>query len=1055
MIKNSHKTSLLIPSQLPEFIRDNPDYEKFVAFIQAYYEWLELSNTANAQSTVVSTTAQGATYAAKNILNYADIDRTTDEFLNYYINDFLPNFPSDALVDKRLAVKVAKQLYELKGTPASYQFLFRVLYNSDFDVFYTKDAVLKASDGIWYVAKSLRLATTDTRFLNTNNLRVFGEKSGSIATIENSVAAETKIEVFISNIERTFESGEMVRIVDNANQTLYFDEEGNIVDKETPGATYLRAKLVGQISQIKIDPKNRGLYYRSGDPVIVYGGIDEETENPVEATAIVGQTTKGSIQRISVVDGGFGYRPDPNTRILITNIEGAIAHVGEVDPDEAKDANVTVAIDTITLKRFTQIGNTNYKFANGYIFVVSANNTNPNTFIVGETVYQGSDVTSASFISTVKRFNTASNTLYLNTSSGLPANGSPIKGSSSNANRTINVLYGANSNTTLANAFSYANFLTYPIATVIVDNGGGGATQKPEITADSIYSTDCPVQAGNDEFGIAHLARLGMLGPVLIANGGKGYQVNDKIVFSGGSGYGAFANVTVVNADGSINTVSYVSGTYLSSNNRYPLGGLGYRNDYLPILSVNSANAQASNASLYVPCILGTSAILDPTTDRIGAITTITVTEYGEDYSARPNVSIRVQDILVSNLNISVPPRKNDVAYQGANVNVATFSAYVDSFSLVVPYGNPVDSQYNIRLYNYNGTPNTSQVIKILDKNISLIPANTFIEDTNYNENGIKVYGDGRAKGTATFLNGLTLGEGQYISGRGLVSGYDVLQDENFNNFTYKITVQKEIEKYRETLLNLLHPAGLKVLGRYALKANSDYRFHSLDASFNGYPLNHYTNYLGSTATITTNFNNISNNIVKFNDLAGANIGTFIFSANSNPNPFGGASILKISTTKGVNVWATVINVDYVGNNVTIGDNVVLTFANVAIATANAGSNVINILNLTGAYDLYNNGRYSNTQYPLKDIVYAGDTIKIGGNTGVIGSVNYESGIIILTTAFAANANTYMSVARAFTADAQKDTVIYRTIGTQYYPELVTEDLRNIVTEDELIILLG
>lgn len=817
MIKNGHKTSLLIPSQLPEFIRDNPDYEKFIAFIQAYYEWMEQTGNPTDRS--------------KNILNYADIDRTTDEFLNYYINDFLPNFPSDALIDKKLAVKVAKQLYETKGTPASYQFLFRVLYDSDFDVFYTKDAVLRASDGDWFVPKSVRLATTDKRFLNIKNLRLFGEKSGTIATIENSFVSGNKIEVFLSDIRRSFESGETVRVVDSSNQALFFDKKGNLVPREiainsikvsmdkTTGvrfdetsvtfdnnnesvATVLRAKIVGQISQIKIDPKFRGLFYSTGDPVIVYKGVSDEITSPVEAKAEVGETTKGAIQRIEVISGGFGYRENPNTRIVIRNIQGAIARVGSINPDAKKTSNVIVALDSIDNKKNLTIGNTRYNFANGYIFVLSANNINPSTFTVGETVYQGTSVSSFSFKSTVKSFDSSSNTIYLNTSTGSPTNGQPIIGVSSGAYRTIDVLYSANSNTTLANAFSYINFLTYPLSTIVVDNGGGGATAKPEIVADSIYSTDAPV-IGDGEYGIAHLDKLGILGPIQIANTGKGYLVNDTIVFSGGSGYGAFANVTEVSVDGSINAISYVSGTYLSSDNNYPLGGLGYRNDSLPTLTVNSANAQASGATLAVPCILGTSSVLDPTTDRIGSITTINVTDFGEDYSSKPSVSIRVEDVLVSNLTISTPPVKNDVAYQGSNVNAATFIASVDSYKLLVPYDNPTQTQYNLRLFNYNGIIDTNQVIKIENKNIALIPANTSLTGTNYNQNGIKIYGDGTARGTASFLNGLTLGEGQYISTRSLLSSYDILQDETYNNFTYINSTKRNCEIQRDSIKSI------------------------------------------------------------------------------------------------------------------------------------------------------------------------------------------------------------------------------------------------------------
>lgn len=141
MIPDFQKTSLLIPSQLPSFVRENPDYDKFVTFLQAYYEWMEVNGNVTERS--------------KNILNYKDIDRTTEEFLQYFTDEFLQYFPQEVLIDKRTAVKYARQLYYTKGTPASYQFLFRVLYDSDFDIFYTKDAVLKASDGSWYVARSL------------------------------------------------------------------------------------------------------------------------------------------------------------------------------------------------------------------------------------------------------------------------------------------------------------------------------------------------------------------------------------------------------------------------------------------------------------------------------------------------------------------------------------------------------------------------------------------------------------------------------------------------------------------------------------------------------------------------------------------------------------------------------------------------------------------------------------------------------------------------------------------------------------------------------------
>lgn len=205
MISNNQKTSLLIPSQLPEFVRDMPDYQNFVAFLQAYYEWLESPDAANSINTIANTNNQGVTYASKNLLDYNDVDKTTNDFLKYFVDDFIPYFPEGSLLDKKTAIKVAKQFYGAKGTPATYQLMFRLLYNSDFDIFYTKDVVLRASDGQWYVAKSLKLATSDVNFLNINNYRLLGETTKSVATIETSVKAGEKTEVFISNIQTVFE----------------------------------------------------------------------------------------------------------------------------------------------------------------------------------------------------------------------------------------------------------------------------------------------------------------------------------------------------------------------------------------------------------------------------------------------------------------------------------------------------------------------------------------------------------------------------------------------------------------------------------------------------------------------------------------------------------------------------------------------------------------------------------------------------------------------------------------------------------------------------------
>ena len=114
------------------------------------------------------------------------------------------------------------------------------------------------------------------------------------------------------------------------------------------------------ISQLKISPTLRGLLYRPGDPVVIEGGLNSPTG--LGATAIVGTTTSGSIQRINVTNGGYGFREYPNSVIEITNGGGALAIIGSLDPTPANTANVTIPVDFIGLKTSVVLGNTNYFF---------------------------------------------------------------------------------------------------------------------------------------------------------------------------------------------------------------------------------------------------------------------------------------------------------------------------------------------------------------------------------------------------------------------------------------------------------------------------------------------------------------------------------------------------------------------------------------------------------------------------------------------------------------------------------------------------------------------
>lgn len=941
MVDTTVKTSLLIPSQLPEWIRDDSNYNTFVQFLQAYYQWMEESgNTLD---------------YAKNIPNYMDIDSTTNQFMDYFSNDFLQYFPQDLLISKSQTIKLAKELYQEKGTPSSFKLLFKILYNSDFDVEYNKDFVFKASSGTWFSLKSVRLLTTDPNFLNIANYRLFGSISKSIATVENSVRSGNKIEVFVSNIERLFQSGETITVVDNNNQPVMI------------GGEILTATIVGQISQINMNPKNKGLLYESGDPVAIYGGLNPNIVNPIAAKAEVGTTTTGAIQNINVVNGGVGYSLFPNTYINIIGGNGANAVVSSVNPDPKYTSNVNVVTDTISFKQSLKIGANNFHFAN---------------------------------------------------------------------------IATSNANTKLINAFSFYNFSTYPISSVILLNGGGNITTVPQIEAESSYT--------GDNGTIENLYNQGILGPIIISNGGIGYNKNDVIRFIGGQGEGANAVVSNVSSNGSITAVQYVPSA------GYMLGGMGYVSDGIPTLNVSSSNTHAYGASLYVSGILGGSAVFSASVTDVGAIDTINIIDPGEDYVSVPYISLKVEDILVSNTIHTNLPQTGDIVYQGENIETATYKANVYDTFLVKGEYPETSSIYSLRVSDYTTQPNTNLPLIINNKNIILKMANTayaagslYTGSPEFNANGIKIYGDGKALASASFLNGLTISQGQYLDTSGQPSSFSVLQSDVYNNFTYKIIVQKEIAKYRKILLDLLHPAGMKVIGQYSLKSNSDFNMSVNQALFTGKSLQSYTGDGSSSVSMVTDFTNHANTVITFNNIpTGTNLSSFIITGIvGQPNTY-----ISIVSPNGPNIKSEIIHVDNANNKATLATKTWLTYANVAYFYANTGINEINITSITNSYDYINNGNYSDDTYPLKDIVFVGDIVNVNGSSYTVQSVDYVDGIIYTTTNITSNVSSgLLSVRRSLNTTG---VTLYGATGIEYTPELTTEDDISLTTENNLTIIV-
>lgn len=143
------KIRSFIRNQFPEFIKE--DHSKFVAFLEAYYEWLD-SNSQYIRS-------------PSQLENLYDVDETLDLFLEDFKKTYLASFPTSLVLNpingKRLEpkklMKNIKNFYKAKGVKNSYRFIFRLFYDSEIEIYHPKDYIMNASDGRWIQDKKMFL----------------------------------------------------------------------------------------------------------------------------------------------------------------------------------------------------------------------------------------------------------------------------------------------------------------------------------------------------------------------------------------------------------------------------------------------------------------------------------------------------------------------------------------------------------------------------------------------------------------------------------------------------------------------------------------------------------------------------------------------------------------------------------------------------------------------------------------------------------------------------------------------------------------------------------
>lgn len=270
--------SSLVASQLPEFVRE--DNQNFVAFIEAYYEYLQNVD-------------------GNDLKTLGDLDTTLESFIKYFKKEVAVNFPQP-VVNERFLLQHMKDHYLAKGSEASFKFLFRVLFDKDVTLEYPSRQMLRASDGRWNQDVSI--------FARVNA----GDPDSIIGRVVDVVTPNRIIRLQIDR--RQYVEVEIDRIVEIADGIYEFFIDRKFFGDIAPGDRIryqdtFDATILATTSKVTVQQK--GKRFKLGDLYEIKNG-----DGAGSILKVSGINDTGGINSIEFVKYGINYTGDFTATIL-------------------------------------------------------------------------------------------------------------------------------------------------------------------------------------------------------------------------------------------------------------------------------------------------------------------------------------------------------------------------------------------------------------------------------------------------------------------------------------------------------------------------------------------------------------------------------------------------------------------------------------------------------------------------------------------------------------------------------------------------------------------
>lgn len=260
------KVSTVVGKQLPAHFASAET--ELTLLLKKYYEWMESSG--------------GVLDSSQNAYENFYLDSSDADFLKFFTKRVIPNIPQDALIDKKLIAKYARQFYQSKGSEESFKFLFRAIYGKSVDIYYPKVDLFRTSSATWLGQHELKVYTPDPAIATAIGRKLIGQTSGASCIIQSVTPYQGHFDLGVGNPIGVFLIDEPVFV------------------EPIDGGSKIYARTLGQVNVAKVISGGSG--YSVGSTLSYTGGDGQDL------SAMVSEVDSfGAIVKVTIADGGFGY----------------------------------------------------------------------------------------------------------------------------------------------------------------------------------------------------------------------------------------------------------------------------------------------------------------------------------------------------------------------------------------------------------------------------------------------------------------------------------------------------------------------------------------------------------------------------------------------------------------------------------------------------------------------------------------------------------------------------------------------------------------------------